>query len=90
MLRARECTPTPYPFVSTFGLTIKSIKEFGGASTKKRLFVGQNIKIFEGDNFLTQGPTSITTHMPKYTMDQHPCTTSGEDNQLIATLALGS
>ncbi len=34
MLRAKEYTPTPYPFiVFTFGLAIESIKEFGGAST---------------------------------------------------------
>jgi hypothetical protein len=30
VLRARECTPTPYPFVVfTFGLIVESIKEFG-------------------------------------------------------------
>jgi hypothetical protein len=33
MLRARECTPTLFPFVVfTFGLAVESIKEFGGAS----------------------------------------------------------
>jgi hypothetical protein len=33
MLRAKKRTPIPYPSnVLTFGLTIKSIKEFGGAS----------------------------------------------------------
>ncbi len=31
MLRAKEHTPTPYPYaVFTFGLEIKSIKVFGG------------------------------------------------------------
>jgi hypothetical protein len=34
MLRARKCTPSPYlSVVFTFGLIVKSIKEFGGAST---------------------------------------------------------
>jgi hypothetical protein len=33
VLRARERTPTPFPFVVfTFGLIIESIKELGGAS----------------------------------------------------------
>jgi hypothetical protein len=33
MLRAKERTPTSYPFVVfTFGLAIESIKEFGDAS----------------------------------------------------------
>jgi len=33
VLQNRECTLIPYPFVvSTFGFTIESIKEFGGAS----------------------------------------------------------
>jgi hypothetical protein len=37
VLRARECTPTPYPFVVfTFGLVVESIKEFGGASSIPR------------------------------------------------------
>jgi hypothetical protein len=32
-LRTMECTPTPYPFiVFTFGLLVKFIKEFRGAS----------------------------------------------------------
>jgi hypothetical protein len=31
MLRAKECTPTPSPFVVfTFGLEVESIKELGG------------------------------------------------------------
>jgi hypothetical protein len=35
VLRAREHTPTPYPFVVfTFKLAIESIKEFGGVSSK--------------------------------------------------------
>jgi hypothetical protein len=34
MLRTKERTPTPFPFVVfTFGLIVESIKEFGGAST---------------------------------------------------------
>jgi len=33
VLRIREHTPIPYPFVVfTFGLAVESIKEFGGAS----------------------------------------------------------
>jgi hypothetical protein len=33
VLQAREHASTPYPFVIfTFGLTVESIKEFGGAS----------------------------------------------------------
>jgi hypothetical protein len=33
VLQTKEPTPTPYPFVIfTFGFTIESIKEFGGAS----------------------------------------------------------
>ncbi len=33
VLRARECAPTPFPFVVfTFELAIESIKELGGAS----------------------------------------------------------
>jgi hypothetical protein len=32
VLRAKECTPTPYSFiVFIFGLVVESIKEFGGA-----------------------------------------------------------
>jgi hypothetical protein len=39
VLRAKERTPTPYPFiVFTFGLTIESIKEFGGALVVKDVF----------------------------------------------------
>jgi len=33
VLRVRECTPIPYPFVVfTFGLIIEYVKEFGGES----------------------------------------------------------
>jgi hypothetical protein len=33
VFQARECTPTPYPFVFfTFWFTVESIKEFGGVS----------------------------------------------------------
>jgi len=33
MLQAKECAPTPSPFVVfTFGLIVESIKELGGAS----------------------------------------------------------
>jgi len=33
VLQTKEHTPTPYPsVVFTFGLTLESIKEFGGAS----------------------------------------------------------
>jgi len=33
VLQARECTPIPYPStVFTFGFTIESIRELGGAS----------------------------------------------------------
>jgi len=32
VLRARECAPTPYPFVIfTFRIIVESTKEFGGA-----------------------------------------------------------
>jgi hypothetical protein len=38
VLRAREHTPTPYPFVVfTFGLVVGSIKEFGGVSVVKEV-----------------------------------------------------
>jgi hypothetical protein len=37
VLRAKKRTPTPSPsVVFTFGLTIQSIKELGGALTKKK------------------------------------------------------
>jgi hypothetical protein len=40
MLRVRECAPTLFPFVVfTFGLTIESIKEFGGVSNGIRALV---------------------------------------------------
>ncbi len=52
----------------------------------EQLFVGQNIEVFDGDNLLTHGPTSITAHMPPNVMDQHLYTTSGEDNQLVVVL----
>jgi hypothetical protein len=50
---------------------------------REQLFVGQNIEIFDGDNLFTHGPTSIIAHMPVDAMNQHPYTTSGEDNQLM-------
>ncbi len=53
---------------------------------KERLFVGRNIEIFDGDNILTHGLTLIIAHMPTDIMDQHPCTTSGENNQLVVVL----
>jgi hypothetical protein len=35
VLQARECASTPYPFdVFTFELTVESIKEFRGASSR--------------------------------------------------------
>jgi hypothetical protein len=38
VLRTRERTPTPYPFVVfTFGLAVESIKEFGGASLDEKI-----------------------------------------------------
>jgi hypothetical protein len=40
MLRAKKHTPTPSPsIVFTFGLVIKSIKEFGDVSNIKAQFV---------------------------------------------------
>ncbi len=48
--------------------------------------MGRKIEVFDGDNFLTHGPTSITAHMPANAMDQHPYTTNGEDNQLMLAL----
>jgi hypothetical protein len=53
----------------------------------EQLFVGWNVEIFDGNNFLTYGPTSIIAHMPTNIMDQHPWTTSGEDNQFVVALA---
>ncbi len=53
----------------------------------EQLFVGWNVEIFDGDNFFTHGPTSIIAHMPIDIMDQHPCTTSGEENQFVVALA---
>jgi len=50
------------------------------------LFVGQNIEVFDGDNLIIHGPLSTIAHMPIDAMDQHPCVSSGEDNQLVATL----
>jgi len=41
--------------------------------------MGRNIEAFDGDNLITYGPTSITTHMPTDAMDQHLSTTSGDD-----------
>ncbi len=42
MLQARERNPTPSPStIFTFGLTVESIKEFGGASPSKKW--GENI-----------------------------------------------
>jgi hypothetical protein len=52
----------------------------------ERLFVGWNIEVFDGDNLIIHGPLSTITHMPIDAMDQHPCVSSGEDNQLVVTL----
>jgi hypothetical protein len=52
----------------------------------KRLFMGRNIEIFDGDNLCTHGPTLIISHMLTNEMDQQPCTTNGEDNQLVVLL----
>jgi hypothetical protein len=49
--------------------------------------MGRNIEAFDGDNLLTYGPTSITTHMPTDVMDQHLSTTNGDDNQFMVVLA---
>jgi hypothetical protein len=53
----------------------------------ERLFVGWNTEVFNGDNLFTHGPTSIIAHMFIDAMEQHPCITSGEDNQLMVVLA---
>jgi hypothetical protein len=49
MLRAREHAPVPSPsVVFTFGLTVKSIKELGGASLQVTQLVGEaNWKIIQ-------------------------------------------
>ncbi len=52
----------------------------------KWLFMGWNIEIFDGDNLCAHGPTLIIAHMLANEMDQHPCTTNGEDNQLVVLL----
>jgi len=52
----------------------------------KQLFMGRNIEIFDGDNLFTHGPTLIIAHMLIDEMDQHPCTTNGEDNQFVVLL----
>jgi hypothetical protein len=45
MLQAKECPPTPSPFiVFTFGLAIESIKEFGGASRKMKKKTKRKVK----------------------------------------------
>jgi hypothetical protein len=55
MLRARECAPTPYPYVIfTFRLAIESIKEFEGASSYyNKLVIGSHNK-----------PVNLTTCYP--------------------------
>jgi hypothetical protein len=52
----------------------------------EQLFMGWNIEIFDGDNILTHGPTLIIAHMFVDAMNQHPCTTSVEDNQFVVVL----
>jgi hypothetical protein len=47
----------------------------------ERLFGGQNIEVFNGDDLLIHGSSLITTHMPIDAMNQHPCVSNGEDDQ---------
>jgi hypothetical protein len=47
VLQAKERTQTPFPSdVFTFGLVVESIKEFGGASIRKKSksFLGKHFK----------------------------------------------
>jgi hypothetical protein len=60
VLRAKECTTIPYPFVVfSFGLTVESIKEFGGVSRIINHFISQNDKV-QFDYLVTQDMAKTT------------------------------